>query len=79
MEEFSAAGLAAYLEIIRECISDGQKQGIFRSDLNAIICSKMLFGILDEMVTNWILSKKPYELVPLADTVLDVFCGGINK
>lgn len=79
MEEFSAAGLAEYLEIIRKAISDGQKQGIFRPELNATVCAKMLFGILDEMVTNWILSKNPYPLVPLADTVLDVFFGGVKK
>lgn len=77
MEEFSAAGFAGYLNIIRETIVEGQKQGIFRKDLNATICSKIFYGALDEMVTNWVLSKKPYALVPLADTVMEVFFGGI--
>src|SRR3954469_19514900 len=69
MEEFSAAGFAGYLNIIRETIAEGQKQGVFRQDLIATICSKILYGALDEMVTNWILSKKPYALAPMADTV----------
>ena len=77
MEEFSAAGFAEYLNIIHETIEDGQKTGAFRSDLNATICSKILFGALDEMVTNWILSKKPYPLAPVADEVLKVFFGGV--
>ncbi len=77
MEQFSAAGFAEYLNIIRQTISEGQGQGIFRKDLNATICSKILFGALDEMVTNWILSKKPYALAPMADTVLEVFFGGV--
>lgn len=77
MEEFSATGFAEYLNIIRETFAEGQKEGIFRKDLNAIICAKILFGALDEMVTNWILSKNDYALEPLADTVLEIFFGGV--
>ncbi|MDQ3324100.1 MAG: TetR family transcriptional regulator [Acidobacteriota bacterium] len=77
MEEFSAAGFAEYLSIIRQTIEDGQKTGAFRKDLNATVCSKILFGALDEMVTNWILSKNHYPLAPIADEVLKVFFGGV--
>ncbi len=79
MEEFSAAGFAEYLNIIRETIEAGQKSGVFRKNINATVCSKIFFGALDEMVTNWILSKKSYRLKPLADEVLKVIFGGIVK
>ncbi len=79
MEEFSAAGFAEYLNIIHQTIEDGQKTGAFRKDLNATVCSKILYGALDEMVTNWILSKKSYALAPMADEVLKVFFGGVSK
>ena len=79
MEEFSAAGFAEYLGIIHQAIEDGQKSGVFRADLNATVCSKILYGALDEMVTNWILSKKSYPLAPLADEVLKVFFDGMKK
>ena len=79
MEEFSAAGFAEYLSIIHRTIEDGQRSGIFRKDINPIVCSKILFGALDEMVTNWILSKKDYALAPLADEVLKVFFGGVLR
>jgi TetR/AcrR family transcriptional regulator, fatty acid metabolism regulator protein len=79
MEEFSAAGFAEYLSIIHQTIEDGQKTGVFRKDLNATVCSKILYGALDEMVTNWILSKKAYALAPMADEVLKVLFGGILK
>ncbi len=79
MEEFSAAGFAEYLSIIHRTIEDGQKAGVFRKDLNATVCSKILFGALDEMVTNWILSKKHYPLAPVADEVLKVFFGGVRE
>lgn len=77
MEEFSAAGFAEYLGIIHRTIEDGQDDGVFRKDLNATVCSKILYGALDEMVTNWILSKKSYPLAPMADEVLKVFFGGV--
>lgn len=77
MREFSSAALAQYLELIRATFEDGQRQKIFRKDLNPVVCSKIFFGALDEMVTNWILSKKKYELVPLADEVMKVFLGGV--
>ena len=77
MQEFSAAGFAEYLDIIRETISEGQKQGVFRKDLKPIVCAKILYGALDEMVTNWILSQKSYPLAPMADEVLKVFFGGV--
>ena len=77
MQEFSAAGFAEYLDIIRATIAEGQKEGVFRKDLKPIIVAKMLYGALDEMVTNWILSNKSYPLVPMADEVLKVFIGGV--
>lgn len=77
MQEFSAAGFAEYLDIIRATIEDGQKSGVFRADLKPIVCAKMLYGALDEMVTNWILSNRSYPLEPMAGEVLKVFFGGL--
>ncbi len=77
MQEFSAAGFAEYLDIIRQTIAEGQESGVFRSDLKPIVCAKILYGALDEMVTNWILSKKSYQLAPMAGEVLKIFFGGV--
>ena len=79
MEEFSGGGFAEYLDIIRQTISEGQKSGVFRADLKPITAAKILYGALDEMVTNWILSKRKYPLAPMADEVLKVFFGGVLK
>jgi TetR/AcrR family transcriptional regulator, fatty acid metabolism regulator protein len=78
MEEFSAAGLAEYLGLIREVFEHGQSQGVFRKDLNAKFFAKVLFGALDEMATNWILSRRRYKLAPLADEVLDILLEGVS-
>ena len=79
MEEFSAAGLAEYLRLIRETLEEGQRAGLFRAELNAKVVAKILFGALDEMATNWILSPRAYKLAPLADQVLDIFLNGVSS
>jgi TetR/AcrR family fatty acid metabolism transcriptional regulator len=79
MEEFSAAGLAEYLRLIRETLEEGQRAGLFRPELNAKVVAKILFGALDEMATNWILSPRAYKLAPLADQVLDIFLNGVSS
>ena len=77
MQEFSAAGFADYLDIIKKTIDDGQRSGAFRTDVKPIVAAKILYGALDEMVTNWILSKKEYDLSPMAEQVLKTFLGGM--
>ena len=77
MQEFSAAGFADYLDIIRQTVEDGQRSGVFRRDINPVIAAKIFYGALDEMVTNWILSKKKYSLLPMADEVSKTFFGGL--
>ena len=77
MQEFSAAGFAEYLDIIRRTIAEGQSSGVFRSDIKPVVAAKILYGSLDEMVTNWVLSSKKYPLAPMADEVLKIFFRGI--
>src|SRR5919108_3046657 len=60
MERFSATLLRDYLGLIRAAIADGQEAGVFRRTINATAAAKMFFGALDEMATNWILSRRRY-------------------
>ncbi len=78
MEEFSAAAFAEYLGMLRSTFEEGQRAGVFRKELNAKLVSKILFGALDEMATNWIISKRSYKLEPMADVVMDVFLNGVS-
>lgn len=78
MEEFSAAGFAEYLKVLCGIFEEGQRAGLFRKTLNAKIAAKILFGALDEMATNWIISRRSYKLEPMADIVMDVFLNGVS-
>ncbi len=79
MEQFSETRVSEYLELIRSVIQDGQKTGVFRRDLDANIASKVFFGALDEMVTNWVLSRKAYDPRSTASTVLKLFFEGVSN
>ena len=79
MARFSTTGVRDYLGIIRDVIVAGQRAGQFRPEVNATLAAKMIFGALDEMATNWVLSERTYELPPLADAVVDVFVGGLGN
>jgi len=76
MERLSTTLLRDYLGLIRSAIADGQRDGVFRADVRPTATAKMLFGALDEMATNWMLSKRRYSLEGEADHVVDVFING---
>ena len=78
MERFSTTKLREYLGIIRDVIASGQASGEFRKDVNATFAAKLYFGMLDEMATNWILSKRKYSLVSEAAPIADLFIRGLS-
>jgi len=78
MERFSATELREYLGIIRDVVAAGQENGAFRADINPTFAAKLFFGMLDEMATNWILSKRKYSLGSEADAIADLFIRGIS-
>ena len=76
MERFSSTLLQDYLGQIRPAIEDGQKTGVFRARHQRHVAAKMFFGALDEMATNWMLSRRRYTSSRDADTVVDLFLDG---
>jgi len=79
MEQFSSTGVRTYLGIIRDVIAEGQAAGAFRRDLSPTQVAKIFFGALDEMATNWILSRRRYALAGEADAVVDLLVEGMKE
>ncbi len=77
MERFSSTFLRDYLGLIRDTLALGQAAGQFRQDINPTMAAKIFFGALDEMATNWILSRRRYSLAAEADTIVDLFINGV--
>ena len=78
MERFSTTGLRDYLLMIQQTIEDGQARGAFRKGLSARTAAKVFFGALDEMATNWILSRRRYALAQQADEIVEMLVGGVG-
>jgi TetR/AcrR family fatty acid metabolism transcriptional regulator len=78
MERFSTTHLREYLGVIREVMVHGQKTGVFRPEVNPTLAAKLFFGALDEMATNWMLSRRRYALEGDAETVVDLFLHGVG-
>jgi TetR/AcrR family transcriptional regulator, fatty acid metabolism regulator protein len=78
MERFSSTHLRDYLGLIRDTLAAGQVSGCFRPAINPTIAAKVFFGALDEMATNWILSRRRYSLAAQADTIVDLFVNGVG-
>jgi TetR/AcrR family fatty acid metabolism transcriptional regulator len=77
MSLLSQQEVADYLNMIRKIIEHGQKEGVFRRNLHPQLVAKSVFGILDEMVTSWILSEKDYALGDQADQIADLILTGL--
>jgi TetR/AcrR family transcriptional regulator, fatty acid metabolism regulator protein len=77
MSLLSQQEVADYLNMLRKIVEHGQAEGVFRRNLHPQFVAKSVFGILDEMVTSWILSEKEYELSEQADQVADLVLAGL--
>jgi len=69
--------VADYLNILRKIVEQGQTEGVFRRTLHPQLVAKAVFGILDEMVTSWVLSEKVYDLAAQADQISDLVLNGL--
>jgi TetR/AcrR family transcriptional regulator, fatty acid metabolism regulator protein len=77
MTRLSASLLGDYLDIIRDVIRDGQARKVLRSDMSPSMAAKIVFGALDEMATNWVLSDRHYALEADAGIVVDLLVQGL--
>jgi TetR/AcrR family fatty acid metabolism transcriptional regulator len=69
--------VADYLNILRKIVEQGQNEGVFRKTLHPQLVAKSVFGILDEMVTSWMLSEKEANLADQADAIADLVLNGL--
>ncbi|TFJ93948.1 TetR/AcrR family transcriptional regulator [Lentibacillus salicampi] len=58
--------LRPYLIVIDDIIKEGAREKVFRDNLNIQLVRQMIFGTLDEVVTNWVMKEQKYDLVQQA-------------
>lgn len=62
------------LEIIRE----GQEEGVIRKDVNIFITRQLILGILEHVVTRWLLKGEKYDLLEYYQDVSELVLHGIS-
>ncbi|TMN21115.1 TetR/AcrR family transcriptional regulator [Lentibacillus cibarius] len=70
--------LKPYLSVIDDIIIEGTEQGLFRDGLNVPLARQMIFGTLDEIVTNWVINEQKYDLVKQAPAVHAFITNGLS-
>lgn len=80
MREYKPSKLKQYMDIIGRIVTEGQERGKMRSDANPIIIRRALFGALDEIAMQWILTPGArYGLEESARQIADVFVAGLRE
>jgi TetR/AcrR family fatty acid metabolism transcriptional regulator len=78
LERLSRSRIRDYLAVIAQVVQQGKNEGAFKGELDALLTAKMVFGTLDEMVTDWVLSKKNVRLASRSDAVSNFLLGGLR-
>ena len=73
--------LFEYLSLLGNSIKEGQQQGILSSKLDSNLLQWSIFGTLDELSMNWVVSGRqwPMDLESLPDQIFDIFLKGIIR
>ena len=67
-----------YRDIISEVVELGQEEGTIRKDLYMGLVKRFINGAVDEVINSWIHSGGQYDLVTMADPLVDLFIRGIG-
>ncbi len=79
MKEYKPVRLQEYLNLFGSLVEEGQKQGVVTPEVNPILVRRALFGALDEIAMQWILTENPrYGLKESAEQIADIFVRGLR-
>jgi len=63
---------------ILEIIQEGQKEGIIRKDTNPYVIRQLTLGILEHVVTRWLLKGENYNLMDSYEDICKLVVGGMS-
>lgn len=67
-----------YRDLIAEIIEQGQQEGTIRKDLYVGLVKRFIIGAVDEVINTWLHSDGEYDLVSMADPLVELFIKGIG-
>jgi TetR/AcrR family fatty acid metabolism transcriptional regulator len=78
LELLSRSRIQEYLALIARVVDQGKRDGAFGRGVDPLVTAKMVFGILDEMATDWVLSKKNTRMAARAEPVSEFVLGALR-
>jgi TetR/AcrR family fatty acid metabolism transcriptional regulator len=78
MGQLSRRQVREYLAVLAAVVAQGQREERFDADLDPLFAAKAIFGVLDEMATDWVLSRKNVRLESKAGAVAKFLLGGLQ-
>ncbi|WP_147803447.1 TetR/AcrR family transcriptional regulator [Alkalicoccus halolimnae] len=70
--------LKGYLGLIDSIIEEGKQEGEFDPDIDTRMMRQVIFGSIDEVVTNWVMKDHRYDLAPLAESLHKFLMKGLK-
>jgi len=67
-----------YRDLISEIVEQGQQEGTIRKDLYVGLVKRFIIGAVDEVINTWLHSNEEYDLVSMADPLVELFIKGIG-
>ncbi|MCK5203304.1 MAG: TetR/AcrR family transcriptional regulator [Desulfobacterales bacterium] len=67
-----------YRDLISEIVEQGQQEGTIRKDLYVGLVKRFVIGAVDEVINTWLHSNGEYDLVSMADPLVELFIKGIG-
>jgi hypothetical protein len=61
-----------------EIIKEGQKEGVIRADANPYVIRQLTLGILEHVVTRWLLKGEKYDLMDSYEDISKLVIDGIG-
>ena len=68
-----------YRDLISEIVEQGQQEGTIRKDLYVGLVKRFVIGAVDEVINTWLHSNGEYDLVSMADPLVELFIKGIGS
>lgn len=68
-----------YLDLVSEIVESGQDEGLMRKDLYMGLVKRFIIGAIDEVINTWLHSGGSYDLVSMADALVDLFIRGVGN
>ena len=68
-----------YFDIVSEIVEQGQEEGVIKKDLYLSLVKRFILGAVDEVISTWLHSSSKYDLVSMADPLVELFLNGIGN